>query len=53
MSDDRIGRAVAVEFADARTDDQAHGQRSEPAHRVHDTGAGEVGVAFAQPEVGA
>jgi len=31
MSDDRVGRAVAVELAEARTHDQAHGQGSESA----------------------
>src|SRR5512146_1156599 len=37
MPDDCICRAIAVEFADARSDDERAGQCSQAAHRMHNT----------------
>src|SRR5439155_23170139 len=48
---DRVRRAVAVELADPRPDDEGDRERGESTHRVHDARAGEVAVAVAQMEV--
>ena len=44
----RVRRAVALELADARSDDDRHRECGDAADRVHDAGAGEVRVAVAQ-----
>src|SRR5260370_2413375 len=51
MRYDGVAGTVAVELANAGTDEQSHRQGSDPAYRVDDTGPGKITVAFAQPEI--
>ena len=53
MADDGVGRAVAVELADAWADDHGHSQRRDSADRVDHSRSGKVAIAFSESEVGA
>ena len=53
VADDGVGGSVAVELADARSDDQCNCQRCEAADRVHHARSGEVAIALSESEIGA
>ena len=50
MADDGVGGTVAVELADARTDDHGHSQSRHAADSVHDARSGKVAVALSESE---
>ena len=50
VADDGVGRAVAIEFADARADDHSHSQSRQSAHSMHHARSGKVAIALAQAE---
>ena len=53
VADDRVARSVAVELADARTDDHRHSQCRHSTDRMDNARSGKVAIALSEPHVGA